>query len=194
MLDKHIKSASDEIRKNILTETYNAGTPIILEGDKNEYVYFLVEGSVDIVRYDEDGNEQRIYIHKQDSMFGEIELFDDINIQFNCITTEKSVVRKINKKLFVKWMREDEDFFRYVYNQLVMKLLYSSTRQLLDSKKTIKEKILEVLINKDNSNELHKLTKKELCVLIDAPIRSVNRVIAAMDGVEFLDGKFVLKK
>ena len=190
MLDLFLGNASDKIRNNIIYEEYNVNSPIIMEGSRNEYVYFLEKGSVDIVRYDENGNEQKIYIQEENSIFGEVELFDEKNTLFNCVTTKPSKVRKISKKLFIEWLKEDDQFFRYIYEQLVDKLLYSSTRQITESKKTIKERIIEVLKEKEMNHELQNLTKKELCVLVNAPIRSVNRVIATMNEVRYVDGVF----
>ncbi|QWC00147.1 Crp/Fnr family transcriptional regulator [Mycoplasmatota bacterium] len=192
MLDMFIEKASDKIKNAIINEFYHADIPIILENDQNDYVYFLIAGSVDIIRYDEDGREQRIYIQDSYSLFGELELFGEMSSQFSCVTTKPSKLRKIHKKLFIEWMEEDEKFMKYVFKQLVDKLLYSSMKQLIDFKKTIKERIDEVIYRKVKENTLHSLTKKELCVLVKAPMRSVNRVLAKMKHISYKNGKFTL--
>ena len=191
MIDEFIKSAPSEIKKQFVEKTVRKGEVIIFEEIKDNYIYILLKGKVEIVRYNESGLELIISIQSKNTIFGEIELFSEKCPEFNVIAIEDSVVVKIPKSLFADWMMNDKKLFKYVYTQLINKLQSITFKHTLFRSKSLYDRINDTLCGYSNDGRLDTLSKKQLCLIVDAPIRSVNRIIHEVKDFKFIKKTFV---
>jgi len=113
-------------------KTYLKGETIFCEGGHCFYYYQLVSGKVSWMNMNEDGKEFIQNIIEQGECFGEIPLFDERPYAANSIATEKSLVIRLPKKLFIQLLQENQTLHfsfsklmaqRIRYNFMLLKLL-----------------------------------------------------------------------
>ena len=193
MIRQLLLEAPNYIKKACSTSEFEKGEYLIFQGVKDDNIYIIEQGEVEIVSFDEEGKQYSIWTQGEDSMFGEVELYNSDLPQFNVVALKNTRTLRIPKRVYIEWMNENPEVLKHTYVQLVDKLLSSSKRQVTFLSLPLRERVLQVLINKHKTNMLKHLTKKQLCIDVFAPVRSVNRVLTLMgDIVEYRDKKFTL--
>ncbi len=137
---------------------YRKNDLVFLQEDSNNYVYFILNGSVKVTQLSEDGKEIIIAIHQAGSFFGEMSLIDGTTVSANVYSAESSVIGLLS----------GEDFYSLLYGnrevlQSLLKILCRRIRSSNDKIEILNTgnasqriKIMLILMSKKNGTETAK--------------------------------------
>jgi signal transduction histidine kinase len=91
----------EELAKAAVEYSVPAGTIIVNEGDEGDAVYFIVEGSVDIIKLYEDGTERFLHSSGPGEPFGEMALLQEGGRTATIRAAEPLTVLKIGREPFL---------------------------------------------------------------------------------------------
>ena len=193
-----MESLSDMVAENQIKKK----SPIFLEGDSSENLYFLKEGRVKITRIDESGKEFTLTLLEPGEVFGELGLFDDSPRETTAIALEDSLICSMKRRDFEKIMNKKPDLsfklnklmglrIRQIENRIeelifhsVPSRLASLLLRLLDRhpKKTIKGLRINI-----------KLSQQELANLIGATREMTSSVLNSFKKAGWInvESKFI---
>lgn len=166
------------IKEKLVRKQYSAGSPILLSGHDNFFVFFLIQGEAEAFVQSADGTAATVYNYKSNSVFGEIEPFYDNLKPVSITATTACTIDILHKTDFIDWLRNDFDAVSALISIIAEKLVENS--QLIEelSLMNVRERVLRCVAVHYHRNRLHLLTKKQISLEVSAPLRSVNRAIA----------------
>ena len=109
-------------------KTFNKGYAIFEEGDTRAALHIVLNGSVKISLYDEEGKEYVLDIIGTGGFFGELSLFDELTGFANVIAQEATECVVIQRQDFVKLLMDNPAFTVGVLKTLVKKLRSANER------------------------------------------------------------------
>lgn len=167
----------DEFRQKIKRKRYRRGETIIFAERENDYVYFMIEGNAEACVLTPKGTFANIYVYKKGSFFGEIEQFYKGRKPVSIIALTECVIDVLYKDHFLEWLSKDFESTKVLIQEIAYKLIVDSDTIEELSLLTIKERVLRRIFIHNKNNTLSSLTKNQLSKEVNAPIRSVNRII-----------------
>lgn len=167
----------DEFRQKIKRKRYSRGETIIFAERENDYVYFMIEGNAEACVLTPKGTFANIYVYKKGSFFGEIEQFYKGRKPVSIIALTECVIDVLYKDHFLEWLSKDFESTKVLIQEIAYKLIVDSDTIEELSLLTIKERVLRRIFIHNKNNTLSSLTKNQLSKEVNAPIRSVNRII-----------------
>ncbi len=114
-----IQLLSEQEKKKLLYQKYEAGKIIFLENSICNTVGFVIKGEIDIVSYSFSGKEIIYNVIKEDGMFGNNLLFsDDNHYRGNVTAVIDSQVAYLKKEDLLDIMKSNEQFLeKYLQEQ-----------------------------------------------------------------------------
>lgn len=109
------KSELEKIQLLLVEKQYKKGEDILIQNDKGDALYIIVEGSVKVVLYGDKGREIILSILKKGEFFGEMALLDDDVRSAYVIALEKTKVLMLSRDVFFNWIN--------AHHQIAIKLL-----------------------------------------------------------------------
>jgi probable cAMP-binding regulatory protein len=185
-MNKDLRSyMPDSISSKLIKKRYSSGTPILLAGYDNHYVFFLQDGYAEAYIQNSQGTVATIHAYKPNSIFGEIEPFCNELKPVSITTVTPCVVEMLHHEYFIEWLKNDFTAVSILLGILADKLVSNSLLIEEISLMNVQERVLRRIAVYKYSNRLNSLTKQQLSLEANAPIRSVNRAIAksARDGL-----------
>ena len=166
------------IRKKLMKKIYDPGNPIIIAGYENKYVFFLIEGEAEASIQNNDGTVATVYLYKSNSIFGEVEPFYNDFKPVSITATKKCIVEALHQTDFLEWLKSDFEATKLLIRIISEKLIHNG--QLIEemSLLSVRKRALRCIAIYNHKGQLYKLTKKQLSIEANTPIRSVNRAIA----------------
>jgi CRP/FNR family cyclic AMP-dependent transcriptional regulator len=166
------------ISKRLIRRHYEAGSPIIMAGLDNKHVYFLVEGNAEASIQNSNGALATVYLYTPNSMFGEIEQFYEGIKPVSIIALTPCIIDVLYRDDFIEWLQNDFESIKALICNIAQKLVHNSELIEEISLLSVRERILRCIAIYQHQNMLDRLTKKQLSIHANVPIRSVNRAIA----------------
>lgn len=166
------------IKEKLVRKHYSAGSPILLAGHDNSFVFFLLKGEAEAFIQNAEGTMTTVYVYKSNSIFGEIEPFYDELKPVSITANTSCTVDVLHKKDFIEWLRNDFDAVSALISIIAEKLVRNSLLIEELSLMNVRERVLRCIAVHYEQNRLHLLTKKQISLEANAPIRSINRAIA----------------
>jgi len=83
---------------------YKRGENILIQNEKGDSLYIIIEGSVKVVLYGSKGKEIILSILKKGDFFGEMALLDKDVRSAYVITLEKTRVLVLSRDIFLNWL------------------------------------------------------------------------------------------
>lgn len=167
----------DEFRQKIKRKRYSRGETIIFAERENDYVYFVIEGSAEACILGSKGTFSSVYLYTEGTFFGEIEQFYKGRKPVSIIALTECVIDVLYKDHFLEWLSKDFESTKVLIQEIAYKLIVDSDTIEELSSLTIKERLLRRIFIHNKNNTLSNLTKNQLSKEVNAPIRSVNRII-----------------
>lgn len=167
----------DEIRQKIKRKRFNKGETIIFPERENKYVYFVIEGSAEACILGAKGTFSNVYMYTEGTFFGEVEQFYKGKRPVSVIALTECIVDVLYKDHFLGWLSNDFESTKILIREIAHKLIVASDTIEEISSLTIKERVLHRIFIHNKRGTLEKLTKNQLSKEVNAPIRSVNRII-----------------
>jgi CRP-like cAMP-binding protein len=116
-----IEDQIEQILPHVELKKYEAGETIMIEGERNDKIYFIIQGHVDIVK---DGN---ILLHLDEGdTFGEMEVLDVMPSAATGRVVETSMIASISNKALRQIYKQDTNIF----SLMIMNLARDLSRRL----------------------------------------------------------------
>ena len=172
-----LNTAPSYIKEQIIKEHFKKDDLILVQGNINEYLYFIQSGIIEITTLSKQGLELSITTFSTDESIGVLEIFNPKIHTQNAVVIEDCTILKLHKEFVLKWMKEDFNFTLYVIKLLEVCFYDTSifARNLLSLK--IEERIIVSLDKHSKNKTLYSLTKNKLATETGTKIRSLNRVL-----------------
>jgi sigma-B regulation protein RsbU (phosphoserine phosphatase) len=120
-------------------ESFSANSKILREGEFGDSMYIIVQGQVNVTKYNEEGKEILITRMMSGSYFGEVALIDNQPRSANINAEEDTKVLRLKKSSFEKLLVEDKafaiNFYRNCLNETLTRMRETATN--LTSSKTV---------------------------------------------------------
>jgi sigma-B regulation protein RsbU (phosphoserine phosphatase) len=120
-------------------ESFSANSKILREGEFGDSMYIIVQGQVNVTKYNEEGKEILITRMTSGSYFGEVALIDNQPRSANINAEEDTKVLRLKKSSFEKLLVEDKafaiNFYRNCLNETLTRMRETATN--LTSSKTV---------------------------------------------------------
>lgn len=137
-------------------ERFPANEKVLREGEFGDSMYIIIDGLVNVTKFNEDGNEIHIAEHSSGSYFGEVALIDNQPRSANINTEKETKVLRLKKSTFEKLLIEDKtfaiNFYRNCLNETLERMRETATN-LTSSKTVLNQKSVKLdEINADLSD------------------------------------------
>lgn len=191
---KILENAPPNIQNHLIKESFRKGDFLLMQGDTNEYLYFILKGRVNVDTVSKQGIKISITSFSAGQSIGVLEVFNtDIHAQ-NVEVMEDTEVIKLHKNYVLEWMKADFNFTLYIVKLLEECFHDTSTfvRNLLSM--TIRERTIVSLYKHYKNNTLSTLTKQKLQQETGTQKRSLNRVVEKLidEGVINFEKRFTI--
>ena len=170
----------EKIRKRLRNQQYNPGDPIILAGYDNNYVFFLIEGEAEALIQSKEDVLTSVYSYRANSIVGELEPFYKSFKPVSIMATTICVAEILYKNDFLEWLQSDFEATKLLIRIIAQKLVDNGLLIEEMSHLSVKERVLRCIATYSYKGWLPSLTKKQLSIEANTPIRSVNRAIAEL--------------
>ncbi|WMI82165.1 Crp/Fnr family transcriptional regulator [Anaerotignum sp. MB30-C6] len=177
-IENFMNQAPEIIRGKFLHRKYSKGSPIIFQGEKNDYLFILKKGCANVITQNALGEEFVLYTYEAYSYFGELELFNKNMKTVHVVCNTDCEVSILHEDYVFEWMKLDFGFSKFLFEQLTEKLLYSARQLIWLSSLNIKDRLISCIYAHHKNGSLSKITKDAVCAEILVPLRSLNRAIA----------------
>jgi len=112
---------------------YDPEEKIINEGDIKPFFYAVIRGTVNVLVKEKDGKEVFICAIGQGEIFGEAGIFLNVKRSANVITTEESVIMRIQRKQLLNFIRD----YPAAGIKILMLIIYSLLSKLREANQEI---------------------------------------------------------
>lgn len=112
---------------------YEPEEKIINEGDIKPYFYAVIKGTVNVLVKEKDGREVFICAIGEGEIFGEAGIFLNVKRSANVITTEESVIMRIQRKHLLDFIRK----YPSTGIKILMLIIYSLLSKLREANQEI---------------------------------------------------------
>ena len=184
-----ILNAPEDVKTTFVSKTYPKGSHILLPEDTNTSLYLMIKGLAEVYQYAINGMLISIYEYRENSCFGEVELFCKARSAFGVLAVEECHVIKVKEDGVRRWLESDPQFCEFLLQQMAQKIGDNCDAYLRLSTLTLYERVLTCILHHERMGTLMKLTKEHLATEVCAPLRSVNRVLAKCKEEGLIDYK-----
>ncbi len=134
----------------LMTEkVYKRGEDILVQNEKGDSLYIILEGKVKVVLYGDKGREIILSILKSGDFFGEMALLDEDVRSAYVITLEKTRVLVLPREIFLDWLNKHPAFavklLKYLSNRLRHADEIISNLTLLDAYGRVARYLIELV-------------------------------------------------
>lgn len=186
----------NRVKEKLETKIYNPNETILFAEQENNYVYFLMEGTVEAYIQSPHGTFATLHLYEKGGFFGEIEPFYEGRkpVEITAVTT--CITRRLYKTDFLSWLQSDFEATKFLIKELANKLIINAEliEHLLSL--TVKERFLRSILLHHRRGSLQNLTKANLSKEINTPIRSLNRAIVTCESegiISYVNNTFLIK-
>jgi CRP/FNR family transcriptional regulator len=162
------------------------GESIFFEGEKANFLYYIINGSIKLYRLNDEGKVANIKVVKKGEVFADIVLFDECKYPVNAVSVDQSTILCLNakalKEIILSNRKLTESFIimltkriKYLVNKIDMLELDNAENRLLS--------YLQELRNTRNGNEIIlDLSKKEIAEIIGIRTETLSRLLKKMSN------------
>lgn len=120
----------EELARAAVELSYPPGAVIIQEGDEGDAVYFIVDGSVEVVKEFADGTERFLHTSGQGEPFGEMALLQEGGRTATVRTVEPSTILRIDRDPFLNVLGRSPSLGVHVLVRLTGRLSESDQQSI----------------------------------------------------------------
>lgn len=170
----------------------NTGDYLVTQNSQIKQLFFLVEGTLQVEHYEENGRHIIFSHEKAFSVVGDLELFLESNhISFNAVQAlTPCYLLVISISAIKRKAQQDPKFLHFVCCELSRKL-YNSSKQLSQSLYSAEFKLRRYLLFKtQQEGTLFQLEKREtIAGILGISIRQLNRALSHLAKLEIIHVK-----
>ncbi|ATE60272.1 Crp/Fnr family transcriptional regulator [Thauera sinica] len=158
------------------------GQTVVNAGDRPDYVYFVLTGSLKVVVSDEDGREVILSILGQGELFGEMGMFDEQPRSASVIAVVASDLVMISKNEFRQIMHDNFEIAWRIMCNLAERLRNADRKieslALMDVYGRVARLLIEMSEDVDGKTVVvRKISKQDIAKMIGASREMVSRVM-----------------
>lgn len=171
------------VEKNIKIEEkfYKKGSYIFNQGEVKKDLYFLEKGSILVAKFDANGKRSIIQSFSHKAIFGEIYAYLEEPYDFSALAQEDSTIIQIKKFKNLINEKMPKVFLRSFIDLIARKCLVLSQKNQINTQFTLRQKIANYLIYKEENNEVDlELTREELADFLSTTRPSLSRELSKM--------------
>lgn len=195
-----------EIESVVIVKKFSKNQVILLEEDEATYFYFIISGKVKVIRYNEEGRELMLAIHKRYDYFGEMAILDGKTSPATIVAMDDCMIGFITKSNFMKLILSNEKSLHMIISLLCTRLRDAWTMLNVFGFAEASEKVraaLKIFGQKFGTEEKNgtiiniKLTHKDLANFAAVSRETASRIISTMmkaGEIEMIDNKYFLLK
>jgi len=197
----YLRQVISKVKEIGTSKIYPPDTTIISEGEKGDTIYFLIEGTVKVVIYTEEGRELILNTLTAINFFGEIGAFEECLRTANIVSVNRCTVVIIHKKVFMNFIKEDNKTFFMLMLEMAKRLREANKKiYILSLSKAkerlqcyIRDKFVESPVNNTIFLPSHDVIAKEIGLTRE----TVTKILGTMkkeDIISNTHGKVVVKR
>ncbi|MBR0564685.1 cyclic nucleotide-binding domain-containing protein [Azoarcus sp. L1K30] len=158
------------------------GQSVVRAGDRSDYVYFVLTGSLKVVVSDEDGREVILSILGQGEIFGEMSMFGEQPRSASVVAVVAADLVMIAKQDFRQLMQENFDVAWRIMCNLAERLRNADRKieslALMDVYGRVAGLLIEMAEDVDGASVVvRKISKQDIAKMIGASREMVSRVM-----------------
>ncbi|WP_040398548.1 Crp/Fnr family transcriptional regulator [Anaerococcus senegalensis] len=179
LTEKDLKILEENIK--IEEKTYEKGSYIFNQGDIKGDLYFLIEGSILVAKFDSNGKRSIIQTFNNKGIFGEVYAYLNEPFDFSALVQKKSKILVIKefRNLINEFM--PKSFLINYINLISKKCLILSQKNQITNQFTLRQKIANFLLIEEENNKIKlKQTREELADFLSTTRPSLSRELSNM--------------
>ncbi|MDU3153167.1 MAG: Crp/Fnr family transcriptional regulator [Anaerococcus hydrogenalis] len=179
LTEKDLKILEENIK--IEEKIYEKGSYIFNQGDIKGDLYFLIEGSILVAKFDSNGKRSIIQTFNNKGIFGEVYAYLNEPFDFSALVQKKSKVLVIKefRNLINEFM--PKSFLINYINLISKKCLILSQKNQITNQFTLRQKIANFLLIEEENNKINlKQTREELADFLSTTRPSLSRELSNM--------------
>ncbi|MDU2582871.1 MAG: Crp/Fnr family transcriptional regulator [Anaerococcus hydrogenalis] len=179
LTEKDLKILEENIK--IEEKTYEKGSYIFNQGDIKGDLYFLIEGSILVAKFDSNGKRSIIQTFNNKGIFGEVYAYLNEPFDFSALVQKKSKILIIKefRNLINEFM--PKSFLINYINLISKKCLVLSQKNQITNQFTLRQKIANFLLIEEKNNKIElKQTREELADFLSTTRPSLSRELSNM--------------
>ena len=174
--------------------SYSPSEVILKEGDELDGMYFQVSGKTKVTTSLENGKSLLLRFCHPQAIFGDVELFQKVEIQSQVEAVEETSLLFLDKQTIELYLLKDPLFLRELSKHLAYKLQTCTTASRVNLLATVEARFASYLLTtRDNHNhfgrEITTNQTEEIASLIGTTQRHLNRIIHS-----FIQKKVIVKE
>jgi CRP/FNR family cyclic AMP-dependent transcriptional regulator len=178
------------------------GSIVVRAGDKTDFVYLVLSGSLKVLVSDEEGREVILSMLGPGELFGEMGVLDDNPRSATVVTVVPSDLIVIAKSDFKRVLQENFDVSMFIMRNLVARLRTADRKieslALMDVYGRVARLLLEMADDVNGEKVVNrKISKQDIAKMIGASREMVSRVMKDLhlQGlIEETNGKILLRE
>ena len=178
--DAHIK----EIEENALVRNYSKESIVFYEGDKGEYLYVVIEGTVKLYKTSPKGTQIQINRFDAPAVVGEYACFERMPFPATCEFVSDGKIAMVPYEFIYKHLG-DEEFSLEIIKSLTSKIMVLSA---LIHKETIyssEAKVAKMLL--ENPEIFAKLRYNEIASILNLTPETLSRIFKKMKKEKIIE-------
>lgn len=188
-LEQFIATAPQPVRQGFEEKTVLAGQVVLRQGEKGKWVYLLREGEAAGQMTSPEGELRSVFSFRAPAILGEFELFSGEENYLAVTALTDCRLLRLSGPLFLEWMRRDFAFCCALISQLIEKTTTNNVAEDFLDRPAVRQRLERTVLRWYREGRLALLDKSMLCAEIGAPLRSVNRALAACRKEGLLEWK-----
>lgn len=179
LTEKDLKILEENIK--IEEKTYEKGSYIFNQGDVKGDLYFLIEGSILVAKFDSNGKRSIIQTFNNKGIFGEVYAYLNEPFDFSALVQKKSKIMVIKefRNLINEFM--PKSFLINYIDLISKKCLVLSQKNQITNQFTLRQKIANFLLIEEENNKIKlKQTREELADFLSTTRPSLSRELSNM--------------
>ena len=158
------------------------GQAVVMAGDRSDYVYFILTGSLKVVVSDEDGREVILSILRQGELFGEMAVFGEQPRSASVVAVSAADLVMLPKADFRQIMRDNFEIAWRIMRNLAERLRSADRKieslALMDVYGRVARLLLEMAEAHEGGRIVRqKVSKQDIAKMIGASREMVSRVM-----------------
>lgn len=193
LTEKDLKILEENIK--IEEKTYEKGSYIFNQGDIKGDLYFLIEGSILVAKFDSNGKRSIIQTFNNKGIFGEVYAYLNEPFDFSALVQKKSKILVIKefRNLINEFM--PKSFLINYINLISKKCLILSQKNQITNQFTLRQKIANFLLIEEEKNKIKlEQTREELADFLSTTRPSLSRELSNMadENIIKISGKDII--
>lgn len=179
LTEKDLKILEENIK--IEEKIYEKGSYIFNQGDIKGDLYFLIEGSILVAKFDSNGKRSIIQTFNNKGIFGEVYAYLNEPFDFSALVQKKSKILVIKefRNLINEFM--PKSFLINYINLISKKCLVLSQKNQITNQFTLRQKIANFLLIEEENNKIElEQTREELADFLSTTRPSLSRELSNM--------------